>query len=76
MAASVLLIAVGLIAILWGHWWVPRQLRQVRERATPQGLKRYDRLMTPAAMSRLRRTSVIAGGMTVLIGVVYLIMEL
>lgn len=76
MPAGVLLIAVGFMAILWGGWWVPRQLRQVGERVTPQGRERYDRLMIPVVMRRMRRLSIIAGGMTVLIGVVYLIIEL
>jgi hypothetical protein len=38
--------------------------------------ERYLRLMTPVVMSRMRQTSVIVGGVTVLIGVVYLIFEL
>ena len=76
MLAGILLIAVGLMAILWGGWWVPRQLRQVGERVTPQGRERYDTLMIPVVMRRMHRLSVIMGGATVLIGVVYLLMEL
>lgn len=76
MPAGISMIAVGFIAILWGGWWVPRQLSRVRERATPQGRERYDRLMAPVVMGRIRRTSVIVGGACVLTGVVYLIVEL
>jgi hypothetical protein len=76
MPAGVLIIAVGLIAIYWGGWWVPRQLRQMGERVPPQSRERYDRLMIPVAMRRMRRLSVIVGSVAVLTGVVYLLTEL
>jgi hypothetical protein len=76
MSAGVLIIAVGFMAIYWGGWWVPRYLGQMGERVPPQGRERYDRLMIPVVMSRMRRISVIVGGATVLIGVVYLLVEL
>jgi hypothetical protein len=76
MPAGVLIIAIGLMAIYWGGWWVPRQLRQMGERVPPQGRERYDRLMIPVMMQRMRRLSVIVGSIGVLIGVVYLILEL
>jgi hypothetical protein len=76
MPAGILIIAVGLMAISWGGWWAPRQLRRAEERVAPQGRERYDRLMIPVAMHRMRRLSVIVGGAAVLIGMVYLLMEL
>jgi hypothetical protein len=76
VTVDALLIVVGFMAIYWGGWWVPQRLRQIGERIPPQGRERYDRLMIPVTMRRMRRLSVIAGGATVLIGVVYLLTEL
>lgn len=76
MPAGVLIIAVGLMAAYWGGWWVPRRLRQMGERVPPQSRERYDRLMIPVATRRMRRLSVIVGSIAVLVGLVYLLMEL
>jgi hypothetical protein len=76
MPAGALIIAVGLIAILWGGWWVPRQLRQEGGRVAPQGRERCAKFVTAVVMSRIRWTSAIVGGMCVLIGAVYLLLEL
>jgi hypothetical protein len=46
------------------------------EQVPPQNRERYDRLMIPVVMQRVRRLSVIVGSTGVLIGAVYLIIEL
>jgi hypothetical protein len=76
MSADLLMIAVGLMVILWGAWWLPRQLMQIEERVTRQSRDRYDKLMMPVVRSRMRRISIIVGGVTVVIGAIYLIIEL
>jgi hypothetical protein len=76
MSAGVLIIAVGFMAVYWGGWWVPQRLRQMGERVPPQGRERYDRLMIPVVVRRMRRLSVIVGSIAVLIGAIYLLMEL
>jgi hypothetical protein len=66
MPTGVLLIAVGLITIGWGHWLLPRRLRQIRQRFTPAGRELYDsRMQHPAARLML----------AILIGVVFLLNE-
>ena len=76
MPAAALLIGIGLITILWGHWFAPQQLRKIRERATPKGRERYDGFMNPPGVSRALRLPAIVGGVAVLIGVAYLLTEL
>jgi hypothetical protein len=76
MFVGVLLIAIGLLTVVWGHWLAPRQLRRVREKATPAGRERYDSFMKRPAVDRLFRTPAPLGGLVVLIGLVYLITEL
>lgn len=76
MVVGILLIVVGLITIVWGHWLVPRQLIRVREKATPVGRERYDSLMKRPIVNRLFKMPTPLGGVAVLIGLVYLIAEL
>jgi uncharacterized membrane protein len=76
MLAGILLIAIGSIGIVWGGWWVPQRLAQVREGDTPQSWVRYDRVMTSVVIGRMRQLSVIVGGATVLLGGIYLIIQL
>lgn len=70
------LIGVGLVTIIWGHWLMPRQLGKVRERATPRGRERYDSFMERTFVNRLFKLPAIVGGVAVLIGVVYVLVEL
>lgn len=76
MLVGVLLIVVGLMTIGWGWWLVPLQLGKVRQPATPKGQKNYDALMNRPAISRLFRSSAIVGGAAIVVGVVYLLIEL
>jgi hypothetical protein len=73
--AGVLLIAIGLLTIGWGHWWLPRRLRQVRQRFTPAGRELYDsRTQRPVARF-LFRLPLPVGTVAVIVGVVLLFTE-
>jgi hypothetical protein len=73
--AGVLLIALGLITILWGHWWLPRRLRQIRQRFSPAGRELYDSRMQRPVTRLLFRLPLPAGTMAVIVGVVFLLTE-
>jgi hypothetical protein len=76
MFDGALLIVVGLLTVVWGRWLVPRWLRTVRERASPTGQESYDSFMKRPVVYRLFRISAPAGAGIMLIGLVYLIIEL
>jgi hypothetical protein len=76
MTDGALLIVIGLITVIWGHWLAPRQLEKVRERATPRGGGRYDRFMKRLTVSRFLRVPLVVGCMVVFIGLIYVIVEL
>jgi hypothetical protein len=73
--AGVLLIAIGLITILWGHWLLPRRLRRVRQRFSPAGRELYDSRMQRPAARLFFALPLPVGAMTVIIGVVFLLTE-
>lgn len=75
MPAGVLLIAIGLLTIGWGHWWLPRRLRQVRQRFTPAGRELYDSRMQRPAARLLFRLPLPVGVVGVIIGAVFLVTE-
>jgi len=68
-----LLIAIGLLTIAWGHWWLPRRLRQVRQRFTPAGRELYDSRMQRPAARLLFALPLPVGTIAVIIGVVFLL---
>jgi len=70
---GVLLIAIGLLTIAWGHWWLPRRLRQVRQRFTPAGRELYDSRMQRPAARLLFALPLPVGTIAVIIGVVFLL---
>ena len=73
MPVGVLLIAIGLLTIAWGHWWLPRRLRQVRQRFTPAGRELYDSRMQRPAARLLFALPLPVGTIAVIIGVVFLL---
>jgi hypothetical protein len=73
--AGVLLIAVGLITIGWGHWWLPRRLRQIRQRFSPAGRDLYDSRMQRPVARLFFRLPLPVGTTCVIIGVVLLVTE-
>lgn len=75
MPAGVLLIAIGLLTIGWGHWWLPRRLRQVRRRFTPAGRELYDSRMQRPVARLFFRLPLPAGTIAVITGIVLLLTE-
>jgi hypothetical protein len=75
MPAGVFLIFIGLIAILWGYWWLPRRLTQIRRRLTPAGQDLHDSRMQRPAARLLFRLPLPAGVFAVILGVVFLLTE-
>jgi hypothetical protein len=73
--AGVLLIAIGLLTIGWGHWWLPRRLREVRRRFSPAARDLYDSRMQRPITRLLFRLPLPVGTMGVIIGVVFLLSE-
>jgi ABC-type spermidine/putrescine transport system permease subunit II len=73
--AGVFLIAIGLITILWGHWWLPRRLRQIRQRLTPAARDLYDSRMQRPVARLFFRLPLPVGTITVIVGVVFLLTE-
>jgi hypothetical protein len=73
--AGVLLIAIGLLTIGWGHWWLPRRLSQVRQRFTPAGRELYDSRMQRPVTRLLFALPLPVGAMGVIVGVVLLVSE-
>ena len=75
MPAGVLLIAIGLITILWGHWWLPRRLRQIRRRFSPAARDLYDSRMQRPVARLFFALPLPVGTMAVIIGAVFLLTE-
>jgi hypothetical protein len=75
VSAGVLLIAIGLLTIGWGHWWLPRRLRRIRQRFTRAGRELYDSRMRRPAARLLFRLPLPVGTIAVIIGVVLLLTE-
>jgi hypothetical protein len=73
--AGALLIAIGLLTIAWGHWWLPRRLRQIRGRLTPAGQDLYDSRMQRPVARLLFALPLPVGGVGVIIGMVFLVSE-
>jgi hypothetical protein len=73
--AGVLLIALGLATIVWGHWWLPRRLRQVRQRFTPAGCELFDSRMQRPVARLLFALPLPVGAMAMIVGVVFLVAE-
>jgi hypothetical protein len=73
--AGVLVIAIGLLTIAWGHWWLPRRLRQIRRRLTPAGQDLYDSRMQRPVARLLFRLPLPVGTTAVIIGVIFLVTE-
>jgi hypothetical protein len=70
-----LLIAIGLITILWGHWWLPRRLRQIRRRFSPAARDLYDSRMQRPVARLFFALPLPVGTMAVIIGAVFLLTE-
>ncbi len=75
MPVGVLLIAIGLITIGWGHWLLPRRLRQVRQRFTPAGRELYDNRMQRPVARLFFALPLPVGVVGVIVGVVFLLTE-
>jgi hypothetical protein len=75
MPVGVLLIAIGLITILYGHWWLPRRLRRVRQLFSPAARDLYDSRMQRPVAWLLFRLPLPVGAVAVIIGVVFLLSE-
>jgi hypothetical protein len=73
--AGALLIAIGLLTIAWGHWWLPRRLRQGRGRLTPAGQDLYDSRMQRPVVRFFFRLPLPVGTMAMIVGVVFLLAE-
>jgi len=73
--AGVLLIAIGLLTIAWGHWLLPRRLRRVRQRFSPAGRELYDSRMQRPAARLLFALPLPVGTIAVMIGAVFLLTE-
>jgi ABC-type spermidine/putrescine transport system permease subunit II len=70
-----LLIAIGLLTIAWGHWLLPRRLRQVRQRFSPAARELYDSRMQRPVARLFFRLPLPVGAMAVIIGAVFLLTE-
>lgn len=66
------LIIVGVVTIIWGHWLAPRRLEKVRERSTPKGASRYDSFMGRPAVRRILGLPMIVGGVAIFVGILFL----
>ncbi len=73
MPAGVLLIAIGLSTIGWGHWWLPRRLKQIRRRFSPAGRELYDSRMQRPVARLLFALPLPVGVVGVIVGVVFLL---
>jgi hypothetical protein len=73
--AGALLVAIGLLTIAWGHWWLPRRLGQIRGRLTPAGRELYDSRMQRPVARLLFAMPLPVGTLAVIIGVVFLLAE-
>jgi hypothetical protein len=73
--AGLLLIAIGLLTIAWGHWWLPRRLRRVRQRFTPAARELYDSRMQRPVARLLFALPLPVGTVGVIVGVVLLVSE-
>jgi hypothetical protein len=70
-----LLIAIGLLTIGWGHWWLPRRLRRIRQGFSPAGRDLYDSRMQRPVARLFFALPLPVGTMAVIIGVVFLVSE-
>jgi hypothetical protein len=74
--AGALLVAIGVLTIAWGHWWLPRRLGQIRERLTPAGQDLYDSRMQRPVARLLFALPLPVGALAVIIGMVFLLTEI
>jgi len=70
-----LLIVIGLLTIAWGHWLLPRRLRQVRQRFSPAARDLYDSRMQRPVARLFFALPLPVGTISVIIGVVFLLTE-
>jgi hypothetical protein len=75
VAAGVLLIAIGLLTIAWGYWWLPRRLRRIRQGFSPAGRDLYDSRMQRPVARLFFRLPLPVGTIAVIIGAVFLLTE-
>ena len=75
MPAGVLLIAIGLLTIAWGHWLLPRRLRRVRQLFSPAARDLFDSRMQRPVARLLFALPLPVGTMAVIVGVVFLLTE-
>jgi ABC-type spermidine/putrescine transport system permease subunit II len=73
--AGVLIIAVGLLTIAWGHWLLPRRLRRVRQRFSPAARDLYDSRMQRPVARLFVALPLPVGTIAVIIGAVFLLTE-
>jgi hypothetical protein len=76
MPAGILLTAIGLLTIGWGHWLLPRRMRQIRQSFSPAGRELYDSRMQRPVARLMFRLPLPVGTFAVLVGVVFLLTEL
>ena len=75
MPAGVLLIAIGVMTIGWGHWWLPRRLRRVRQLFSPAARDLFDSRMQRPMARLLFRLPLPVGTIAVIVGMVFLLTE-
>jgi len=70
-----LLIAIGVMTIGWGHWWLPRRLRRVRQLFSPAARDLFDSRMQRPMARLLFRLPLPVGTIAVIVGMVFLLTE-
>ena len=73
MPAGVLLVAIGLLTITWGHWMLPRRLRRVRQLLAPAARDLYDSRMQRPVARLFFALPLPVGTIAVIIGAVFLL---
>ena len=75
MPAGVLLIAIGLLTVAWGHWLLPRRLRRIRQGFSPAARELYESRMQRPVARLFFALPLPAGTVAVIVGVVFLLSE-
>jgi hypothetical protein len=68
MLTDILMIAVGILTILWAKLLLPHQLRTAQRKMTPSGRARFDHVMGRSGMKTILAVPGVCGVMLVLAG--------
>lgn len=75
MLSDVTLVVFGVVAVLWGKWLLPRQLKDVRTKMSQDRQQHFDDFFQRAGVRRLFAAPAVCGGLLIVTGVAFLLTD-